>query len=121
VVADNSEFFDSLFYGHQKALHAYLIGQTGDPDNAEDLLQQVFVRVWQHIEVAKQKPTEGLRYWLFAIASNIKSFIVAFWMSWPIRQSMWKKWRQNEILLAGLLGRFKICLKNYEHRLQCQY
>lgn len=68
---ENSEFFDSVFREHQKVLFAYLLGQVGNRDHAEDLLQQVFVRVWRHIESARQKPSKALRHWLFSIASNI--------------------------------------------------
>lgn len=68
---DDSAFFDSVFREHQKILFAYLLGQVGNRDHAEDLLQQVFVRVWRHIESARQKPSEAVRHWLFLIASNI--------------------------------------------------
>ncbi|MBS1728128.1 MAG: RNA polymerase sigma factor [Armatimonadetes bacterium] len=66
-----ADHFDRLFAEHQKVLFSYLLGQCGRRDEAEDLLQQVFVRVWRHIGEAMEKPETAMRPWLFAIASNL--------------------------------------------------
>lgn len=68
-----TRFFDQLFQEHHRALYAYLLGQTNRRESAEDLLQQVFVRVWRHIDEAMKMPVPKLKPWLFAIARNLAS------------------------------------------------
>lgn len=63
--------FDTLYREHHRVLFAYLLGQVGKRESAEDLLQETFVRVWRHISEAQQIPVERLRYWLLRIARNL--------------------------------------------------
>lgn len=67
---DRVAAFDNLYLTYQQPLFAFLYGQTGDRSVAEDLLQQVFVKVWNSIDKALSKPPEALRPWLFTIARN---------------------------------------------------
>lgn len=56
---------------HQQAVFrlAYLI--VGDPDDAEDVAQETFLRAWKHLNGFDS--TRPLRPWLLSIASNLSS------------------------------------------------
>jgi RNA polymerase sigma-70 factor (ECF subfamily) len=56
---------------HQQAVFrlAYLI--VGDPDDAEDVAQETFLRAWKHLKGFDA--TRPLRPWLLSIASNLSS------------------------------------------------
>lgn len=62
--------FDRLYAAHQRTLHAFLLGRTGDPELALDLLQEVFVRVWRNLEVLDALTLERQRAWTFTAARN---------------------------------------------------
>lgn len=47
---DREAEFRRLYEAHRAAVHAYFTGRTGDPQSAADLMQDVFLRVWQHLE-----------------------------------------------------------------------
>lgn len=56
---------------HGRALLGFLMGLTyGDRQRAEDLLQETFVRAWQHPE-ALETDHESMRPWLFTVARRI--------------------------------------------------
>lgn len=63
--------FDALYTAHHRVLYAYLLGGSGDRETAEDLLQETFVRVWQHLDTLQALPEERHRFWLFAAARNL--------------------------------------------------
>jgi RNA polymerase sigma-70 factor, ECF subfamily len=65
-----TQLFDALFAEHRRVLHAYLVGQVG-LENAEDVLQETFVRVWRNIAKVQAVPVERRRFWLVAIARNL--------------------------------------------------
>jgi RNA polymerase sigma-70 factor, ECF subfamily len=67
---DAAQLFDALFEQHRRVLHAYLVGQVG-VENAEDALQETFVRVWRNIEKVRTVPVERRRFWLVAVARNL--------------------------------------------------
>ncbi|HEY5729135.1 MAG TPA: sigma factor [Anaerolineales bacterium] len=46
---------------------SYLL--LGDPDDAEDIAQETFLRAWKHLR--QFDPTRPLRPWLLSIASNL--------------------------------------------------
>ena len=52
---------------HRDALLRYLTRFTGDPDLAEDLVQESFVRLREHPPVERSEP----RRWLFTVATNL--------------------------------------------------
>lgn len=63
--------FDVLYREHHRVLYAYLMGQIAHSDTAADLLQETFVRVWQHIGEVRLVPREQRRFWLFTLARNL--------------------------------------------------
>lgn len=66
-----TQTFNSLYDAHHKVLFAYLLGKTGNRETASDLLQETFVRVWQHRDDLERIPEERRRFWLLAIAKNL--------------------------------------------------
>jgi RNA polymerase sigma-70 factor (ECF subfamily) len=63
--------WEPLVLTHQQAVYrlAYLL--LGDPDDAEDIAQETFLRAWKHLK--RFDATRPLRPWLLSIASNLAS------------------------------------------------
>lgn len=63
--------WEPLVLAHQEAVFrlAYLL--LGDPDDAEDIAQETFLRAWKHLK--RFDPARPLRPWLLSIASNLAS------------------------------------------------
>ena len=68
---DREAEFRRLYEAHRAAVHAYFTGRTGDPQAAADLMQDVFLRVWQHLEQLAGMPDDGQRAWIFTVARNL--------------------------------------------------
>jgi RNA polymerase sigma factor (sigma-70 family) len=58
---------ERLFDAHQHALFRYLARYTGDPDLAEDLVQETFVRLHRR----PPKDLGATRAWLFTVGTNL--------------------------------------------------
>jgi RNA polymerase sigma-70 factor, ECF subfamily len=69
--ADRLQLFDRLYAGHASALHAYLLGRTGDAEVARDLLQETCVRLWRGIAEVGDLAPDRQRAWLFTVARNL--------------------------------------------------
>jgi RNA polymerase sigma-70 factor (ECF subfamily) len=68
---DREAEFRRLYEAHRAAVHAYFTGRTGDPQSAADLMQDVFLRVWQHLEKLTEMPYDRQRAWIFTVARNL--------------------------------------------------
>ena len=68
---DREAEFRRLYEAHRAAVHAYFTGRTGDPQSAADLMQDVFLRVWQHLEKLADMPEDRQRAWIFTVARNL--------------------------------------------------
>jgi len=68
---DRQAEFRRLYEAHRRAVHAYFTGRTGDPDLSADLMQDVFLRVWQHLDKVTDMPDDGQRAWIFTVARNL--------------------------------------------------
>jgi RNA polymerase sigma-70 factor (ECF subfamily) len=68
---DAARDFDRLYEEHQRTIHAYLLGRTGDREAARDLLQEVFLRAWRHQATWRALPPERQRAWVFTVARNL--------------------------------------------------
>lgn len=58
--------FDGLFQRLYPSLYRYLHRLTGDPDAAEDIAQESFVRL-----LKQRLPDDEVRPWLFTVATNL--------------------------------------------------
>ena len=58
---------EALFAEHRDAVFRYLARYTGDPDLAEDLVQETFLK----LAVRPPATGENVKGWLFAVASNL--------------------------------------------------
>jgi RNA polymerase sigma-70 factor, ECF subfamily len=68
---DREAEFRRLYEANRRAVHAYLTGRTGDPQQGADLMQDVFLRAWQHLDKLTDMPADGRRAWLFTVARNL--------------------------------------------------
>jgi RNA polymerase sigma-70 factor, ECF subfamily len=63
--------FRRLYEAHQTAVHAYFVGRTADRWLAADLMQEVFMRVWQRLGELSGRSPDGQRAWIFTVARNL--------------------------------------------------
>ncbi|HTU74663.1 MAG TPA: sigma-70 family RNA polymerase sigma factor [Trebonia sp.] len=68
---DREAEFRRLYEANRAAVHAYFTGRTGDRQSAAELMQEVFLRAWQHQEKLADMPDERRRAWLFTVARNL--------------------------------------------------
>lgn len=55
---------------HAGPLYAFCLRFTGDPQRAEDVVQEVFLRAWRHLE-ATDLANRPVRPWLLQVARNL--------------------------------------------------
>ena len=73
--------FDTLYERHHRSLFNFLLRFIVDRATAEDLLQDVFLRVYLHRET--YHPTATFRTWLFTIARNLAfDRLRQAWVTW---------------------------------------
>lgn len=60
--------YEILFHKHYPSLHALIRGMTRDSDIADDIAQNVFMKVW--INRSQLDPTKSMRAYLFVLARN---------------------------------------------------
>ena len=60
--------YDQLVRRHEGRMFNFLRSKTGDPRDAEDLTQKVFVSAFR--KISKYDPTRKFETWLYAIARN---------------------------------------------------
>ncbi|HLO30776.1 MAG TPA: RNA polymerase sigma factor [Anaerolineales bacterium] len=63
--------WEPLVLAHQEAVFRLSYLLLGDPDEAEDIAQETFLRAWNHLE--RFDPARPLRPWLLTIASHLAS------------------------------------------------
>lgn len=69
VAAGDSEAFSTLVGLHERAVIGTCAKMLGNVDDAHDLAQQVFLRVWK--SAARYQPTARFTTWLFTITRNL--------------------------------------------------
>ena len=62
------EAFTALAERHRRELHVHCYRMLGSFDEAEDVVQETFLRAWRHRATADRGP--ALRAWLYRIATN---------------------------------------------------
>lgn len=65
----DAEAWEPLARAHQDAVFRLCYLLLGDPDDAEDVAQETFLRAWKHLR--RFDPARPLRPWLLSIASNL--------------------------------------------------
>ncbi|WP_196895440.1 RNA polymerase sigma factor [Aureivirga marina] len=60
--------FQELYTKYSKDVYHFMYYKTGSKDNAEDLLQEAFVRLWKNCEKVSY---EKAKSFLFTVASNL--------------------------------------------------
>ena len=68
---DREAEFRRLYQAHRAAVHAYFTGRTGGHPSAADLMQDVFLRVWQHLDELADLSADRQRAWIFTVARNL--------------------------------------------------
>lgn len=68
---DSEAEFRRLYEANRVAVHAYFTGRTGSPQQAADLMQDVFLRVWRHLDKLRGLPEDRQRAWIFTVARNL--------------------------------------------------
>jgi RNA polymerase sigma-70 factor, ECF subfamily len=63
--------WEPLVLTHQEAVFRLSYLLLGDPDDADDVAQETFLRAWSHLK--RFDPARPLRPWLLSIASNLAS------------------------------------------------
>jgi RNA polymerase sigma-70 factor (ECF subfamily) len=70
LVAGETDVLGELYDRHGRVVHSLIVRITGDRETAEDILQEVFFRAWQHAGAFDE--TRGtVRSWLYGIAHNL--------------------------------------------------
>lgn len=62
--------FHDLYVAHSRQVYSYLLGRTGSKHVAADLLQDVYMRIWNRMEALERIPEEQRIYWIFSVTSN---------------------------------------------------
>jgi RNA polymerase sigma-70 factor (ECF subfamily) len=60
--------FEALVARHLSAVYNFIARYAGGGDDADDIVQDVFVKVWKHLH--RFDTTKNFRTWLFTIAKN---------------------------------------------------
>jgi len=74
LASDVHRGFANLVASYQHQLYAFLLRRLGDPQEAEDILQETFLQAYYTLKryPAERIRTLALRAWLYKIASNVQ-------------------------------------------------
>ena len=61
--------FERLFRQHKNSIYNYALMMTGNKDNAGDIAQEVFLRLFE--QVKNNSHIDNIKSWLFIIARNL--------------------------------------------------
>lgn len=66
--------FSSFFKSHAKSLRNYLYYKFGNEDQAEDITQEAFIKLWQN---CADVPLEKAKSYIYTIANNASLNVIA--------------------------------------------
>lgn len=69
VITGRADVVAEAYDLHQRDLHAFAYAIARDPEEADDLVQETFMRYVR--EVGAGRPPERTRAWLFAVCTNL--------------------------------------------------
>ncbi|KAA1246468.1 RNA polymerase sigma factor [Aquimarina sp. RZ0] len=64
----NERAFDHFFKSHAKLLRSYLYYKFGDLDQAEDIVQDTFIKLWNN---CSKVPLDKAKSYVYTIATNL--------------------------------------------------
>jgi len=68
INSGHEDAFPELYHRYSSDIYNYILRLVSKPNVAEDLLQEVFVAVWQGLDAFKQE--SSVKTWLFRISHN---------------------------------------------------
>jgi RNA polymerase sigma-70 factor (ECF subfamily) len=68
VLSGKEDTFETLLRRHESGVYAFLYRMTGDPDEAADVAQEVFMKTFANLE--QFNPAFKFKTWLYRIAAN---------------------------------------------------
>jgi RNA polymerase sigma-70 factor (ECF subfamily) len=100
VVGGDAASFDALFYRHYDRVYGLLFRLLGDRAEAEDMVQEVFIRLHDHARRRRSiADDENVAAWLYRVAMNL---------GYNALRSRERLWRRNVHLVpeddAGVEG-----------------
>lgn len=70
AIKGDGEAFDKLYQRYLDSIYRYVYFRIGDPDEAEDLTEEVFVRAWEALPGYQMREHLFIS-WLYRIAHNL--------------------------------------------------
>ena len=64
-------FFNNIYLEYHRPIYAYILTRVNNKEIAKDLLQDAFLRTWNHIHVGYEMGHTNSRYWLYRITKNL--------------------------------------------------
>ncbi len=68
-LAGREEAFSLLVERHLKTVYSFVVRFVGDPGEAEDIVQDTFLKAWKHIPTYRQESSK-FKTWILRIARN---------------------------------------------------
>jgi RNA polymerase sigma-70 factor, ECF subfamily len=98
IGAGDIESFDTLFHRHYDRVYGLLFRLLGNRGEAEDMTQEVFLKLYQHAyrkKLFKRQREHNIGAWLYRVATN---------MGYNEIRSRQRRWQRNLVLVPDPQG-----------------